>query len=387
MSKVPDAWTDVDEEVAVSFGAMPHFYPCGGGTPACTVERPMPPVSSGVTMLDDRKAAILRAVVEEYIRTAQPVGSAHIAGRADLHVSSATVRNEMAALEKEGYLVQPHTSAGRVPTDRGYRFYVDHLAPTGGVLEAGSAMQVRDFFARAHGELERMLADTSRLLAGLTRTAAVVVAPAHEQATVRSVQLVGLGGRVALVVVVCSNGMVEKRTIEIDDDTPDAALAAASAHLTRAATGAVWGAPIGPVAVTGDPATDALVAKAATVLGPAQSVVPSSDGVYVGGAAQMASAFDAVETIRQVLAVLEQQVVVVGLISDILDRGLSVAIGVEHGVESLAHCSVIVAPYEVEGERAGSIGILGPTRMDYQHALAAVAVVSERLGRALSDGS
>jgi heat-inducible transcriptional repressor len=101
----------------------------------------------------------------------------------------------------------------------------------------------------------------------------------------------------------------------------------------------------------------------------------------------MAAAFDAVETIRQVLGILEQQVVVVGLISDILDRGLSVSIGAEHGVPSLADCSVIVAPYEVEGERAGSIGILGPTRMDYQQALAAVAVVSKRLGRALSEGA
>ncbi|HET9689751.1 MAG TPA: heat-inducible transcriptional repressor HrcA [Acidimicrobiales bacterium] len=338
-------------------------------------------------MLDDRKAAILRAVVEEYIRTAQPVGSAHVAGRADLSVSSATVRNEMGALEKEGYLAQPHTSAGRVPTDKGYRFYVDSLAPTGGVLEASSAVRVRDFFARAHGELERMLADTSRLLSGLTGTAAVVVAPAHDVATVRSVQLVALGGRVALVLVVLSNGTVEKRALEIDDDTSEAVLGAASVHLTRSLVGAAWGPATPVVGPTGDADVDALVAKAVVTLAPSVSPVTAAEGVYVGGAAQMASAFDAVETIRQVLTILEQQVVVVGLISDILDRGLSVAIGAEHGVESLATCSVVVAPYEVEGERAGSIGILGPTRMDYQHALAAVAVVSKRLGRALSDGA
>ncbi|MCU4187315.1 heat-inducible transcriptional repressor HrcA [Acidiferrimicrobium sp. IK] len=335
-------------------------------------------------MLDDRKSSILRAVVEEYIRTAQPVGSAHVAERAGLPVSSATIRNEMSALERDGYLVQPHTSAGRIPTDRGYRFFVDHLAPKG-QLQPAQSQQVRTFFSSTHGELERMLADTSRLLSALTDYAAVVVGPSHELAYVRSVQLVGLGGRVALAVVVLSNGTVEKRSIEMVEETNDVTLSAASVHLTKSLTGTVWGAPA-PVAPTGDLAVDGLVARAIGSFG-ADDAQGGTDNVFVGGASRMAVAFDAVETIRQVLGILEQQVVVVGLISDILDRGLSVSIGAEHGVPSLADCSVIVAPYDVEGERAGSIGILGPTRMDYQQALAAVAVVSKRLGRALSEGA
>jgi heat-inducible transcriptional repressor len=198
------------------------------------------------------------------------------------------------------------------------------------------------------------------------------------------VHVVGLGGHTALAVVVCSNGNVEKRTLEIDPDTTETTLSAASAHLARELAGTAWGAPR-QVPPTGDAAVDAVVARAAATFVP--SADSGSDGVWVGGASRMASAFDAVETIRQVLTILEQQVVVVGLISDILDRGLTVAIGAEHGVQPLAGCSVIVAPYEVEGERAGSIGILGPTRMDYQQALAAVAVVSRRLGRALSEGA
>jgi heat-inducible transcriptional repressor len=334
-------------------------------------------------MLDDRKASILRAVVEEYIKTAQPVGSAHVAERADLGVSSATVRNDMGVLEREGYLVQPHTSAGRVPTDKGYRFFVDTLAPRG-VLQPAQSHQVRTFFARAHGELERMLADTSRLLSTLTGSAAVVVGPSQEVATVRSVQLVGLAGRVALAVIVLSNGTVEKRSIEIADDTSEVVLSAASVHLSQELAGTVWGVP-SPVAPTRDPAVDAVITRAIASF--AVDDRSAGEHVFVGGASRMAAAFDAVETIRQVLGILEQQVVVVGLISDILDRGLSVSIGAEHGVPSLADCSVIVAPYEVEGERAGSIGILGPTRMDYQQALAAVAVVSKRLGRALSEGA
>src|SRR6478609_116473 len=130
-------------------------------------------------MLDERKTAILRAVVEEYITTAQPVGSGHVAAAPAVRVSPATVRNEMAVLEQEGYLAQPHTSAGRVPTDKGYRFFVDHLAEPGR-LDAARSQQVRSFFDSAHGALERMLEDTSRLLSRLTNQVAVVIGPGQD---------------------------------------------------------------------------------------------------------------------------------------------------------------------------------------------------------------
>ena len=143
-------------------------------------------------MLDERKAAILRAVVEEYIDTAQPVGSAHVVQAPGVQVSSATVRNDMATLEQEGYLRQPHTSAGRIPTEKGYRFFVDNLgAPA--ALRGTDAQQVRTFFEHAHVELEQMLQDTSSLLGDLTSYAGVVVGHTqHADATVRSVQVVGL---------------------------------------------------------------------------------------------------------------------------------------------------------------------------------------------------
>src|SRR5262245_3314664 len=151
-------------------------------------------------MLDERKTAILRAVVEEYIETAQPVGSGHVASSGDLAVSAATIRNEMGALERDGYLQQPHTSAGRVPTEKGYRFYVDHLAPAD--LQTADAEQVRAFFDRAHGEIELMLGQTSRLLSDLTSCAAVVLGPPYDAAAVRTAHLVGLTERIVLVVVV-----------------------------------------------------------------------------------------------------------------------------------------------------------------------------------------
>src|SRR5579875_2111065 len=304
-------------------------------------------------VLDERKAAILRAVVECHIRTAQPVSSSYVAQIAGLGVSPATVRNEMAVLEQEGYLFQPHSSAGRVPTDKGYRYFVDSLSGPA-PLEPAQAELVRLFFARTHGEIERLLAETSGLLSRLTDYAAVVVAPsAPEPWRVRSVQLVRLAPHLVLAVAVLANGVVERRAIE-----------------------------------TPSQVSDADVARASGALEALRHPEPlESEHVFVGGAARMAAAFDAVGTIRAVLEILEQQYVLVSLLKDVLDRGLSVAIGAEHGVTPLADCSVVVAPYQIGGERAGTVGVLGPTRMHYEQALAAVGIVSKKLSETLSEAS
>jgi heat-inducible transcriptional repressor len=333
-------------------------------------------------MLDERKAAILRAVVEEYIDTAQPVGSGHVAQAPGVDVSSATVRNEMATLEADGYLRQPHTSAGRVPTEKGYRFFVDHMRRPAR-LEPQSAEEVRDFFARAHGEVEQMLAATSGLLSNLTNLTSVVVAPGAGDAVIRSAQLVTLNAGAALLVVVLSDGTVEKHTMDLPPGASDERVAAATAHLTVQLGGVPRSARL-LLPATGDGATDALVTRALEALrGP---VTDDAEHMYVGGAARMAQAFDAIETVREVLGILEQQFVVVSLLRDVIDRGLHVAIGTETGVAPLAECALVVAPYEIEGERAGTIGVLGPTRMNYPQALAAVAVVSHRLSDRLTEG-
>jgi heat-inducible transcriptional repressor len=336
-------------------------------------------------MLDERKAAILRAVVEEYIQTGLPVGSAAVARIPDLAVSSATIRNEMGVLEREGYLSQPHTSAGRVPTDKGYRFFVDTLAPSGR-LEPAQSQQIRLFFARAHGELEKMLADTSRFLSGLTDYAGVVVRQSADPGRIRSVQLVGIAPRVVIVVIVMATGTVDKRVMELAVEPTDDQIALASAHLAAHLNGQALGYPA-TVPRTDDPIVDTVVEAAVFALAGATLGPDERPQVFVGGVSRMASSFDAITTVRRVLGILEQQFVLVTLIRDILDRGLSVAIGAEHGVQPLADCSIVIAPYEVEGEPAGTVGILGPTRMHYDHALAAVAVVSKRLGQALSDGT
>lgn len=331
-------------------------------------------------MLDERKTAILRAIVHEYIATAQPVGSTHIANAPGVHVSSATVRNEMAVLEQEGYLVQPHTSAGRVPTDKGYRFFVDHMTEPG-LLDVSATERVGAFFDATHGRLEEMLHQTSNLLAQLTSHASVVVGPPADRAVVRSVQVVALSARVAVVVAVMSNGSVENETIEVSGELSEVRVSAAGAHLARVLSGRALDSVDLPS--SGDPEVDELCAEAQRALVAARHGEP----VFVGGTSVVAQSFDAVDTVRSVLHTLEQQYVMVSLVRDVLNRGLSVAIGAEHGVEPLAACSVVVAPVVVQGEHVGTVGVLGPTRMNYPQALATVEVVSDRLGKHLGEGA
>ena len=328
--------------------------------------------------LNARRAAILEAVVTEYIGSAEPVGSSHVASAPGVQVSSATVRSEMVALEREGYLVQPHTSAGRIPTDKGYRFFVDHLTSPG-VLGPTQRRKVTQFFDHVHGEMETVLERASGLLSELTSHAAVVVGPSHEWASIRSVHLVGLSPLHALLVVVLSDGAVEKRSIDLEAEASDEELATASGLLSAHVVGTTLTGPW-PSASSGSGRVDTLVASAHRALESLGGGL-EADQVFVGGPARLAEAFDAVETVRSVLAILEQQLVVVSLLRDVLDRGLSVAIGTEHGFEPLSSCAVVVSPVRVDGENRGAVGLLGPTRMDYAQALAAAHVVGERLGQ------
>jgi len=334
-------------------------------------------------MLDERKAAILTTVIDQYIRTAQPVGSRAIAE--DVSVSSATVRSELAVLEAEGYLSQPHTSAGRIPTEKGYRHFVDHIDRASLPLLQGR--RVVDFFGQLRGEIEQVMRDTAGLLANLTDYAAVVVDGSEEAVDVRSVQMIGLSERVAVLVAVLANGQVVKHTIGADYDIDDTSLDEANRLLQIS----LEGRPLSkaqPVQVSSDPR--ALPTNGENLAIAAHRLLISggveNERVYVEGASRVVTSFEAVESVGRVLTILEQQLVVVSLLTNILDRGLSVAIGSETGVEPLADCSLVVSPYSIDGEHAGSIAVLGPTRMNYAQAMSAVATVSRQLSTRLSEG-
>ena len=307
-------------------------------------------------MLDDRKSAVLRAVVQSYIETAQPVGSGNVAGAPGIEVSPATVRNDMTFLEHEGYLTQPHTSAGRIPTEKGYRFFVDQLAR-------------------------------------LTSTTALTVGERGSRETIRSVQLVSLTDRLVVAVAVLSNGMLAKRTVELADALGDAQLAVATSVLSarlegcsvdEVVAGAIPSLAEAAPRVAPDSAAVALAGE--VIAGLSASWAEDHTELYVDGASNMARSFEEVETLHRVLALLEQQVVVVGLLRELIERGLTVAIGSETGLSPLSECSLVVAPVMVGSGRAATLAVLGPTRMNYSDTLSAVDTVSRQLTRALSDG-
>jgi heat-inducible transcriptional repressor len=334
--------------------------------------------------MDDRKAAILRAVVEEYIETAQPVGSQRVARTRNLGVSSATVRNDMTVLEREGYIEQPHTSAGRVPTDMGYRYFVDHFTREG-ALRATQRRAVAEFFESAHRALEDLLHETSQLLSRVTDHTAMVVGPQPDVARVRSVQLVVLHPGVVLVVAVLSNGVVEKHTLELAGRPDEASVHAAAAALEVQMNGHPFN-DLPAFRPTGDDEVDWLGRTVRNAFDELVSARPS-EHLYVGGTSKIAAdleSFATAESAAHLLELLEHQVVVVSLVRSLLDEGVNVSIGSENKIEELRDCAIVLAPYLVEGEMAGTVGVLGPTRMDYRRAIGAVAAVSQQLGRLLS---
>lgn len=334
-------------------------------------------------MLNDRRAAILRAVVEQYIDTAQPVGSSRIVQATGLKVSPATVRNEMGSLESEGFITQPHTSAGRIPTEKGYRFFVDQLRGDQ-PLQPIKAQEIGEFFRQAHGELEQLLRDATSLLARLTSTTAVVVSSPEQSAIVRSVQLVSLSDRMLMVVAVLSNGSVMKPRIEVESPLSEDAVAAASKVLSASCVGALATAIKAP-SPSGQRDADALALRAFNCL--KDEAMTEHSQLFVDGASNMARSFDGAGMVGEILALLEKQFAVSALLNELMARQMTVAIGSETGLNELSECSLVLAPVVAGDTRAGTVAVLGPTRMNYAETLAAVAVVSERLGRALTDGT
>jgi heat-inducible transcriptional repressor len=337
--------------------------------------------------LDDRKARLLRAVVHDFIQTAEPVGSKTLAERYALGVSAATIRNELASLEEQGYLSHPHTSAGRVPTDRGYRFYVDSLSGVGKLARAQEEAIVRYFDGSA--DLEETLRRTSTLLASLTSYTAMVAPPSLDRSRLRHVEVVGLGRRVILLVLIMDTGRVEKRLVEAASEVGQGDLEDLRRKLNEALGGQrLDRAELILSAMAEDVPPDGRVLFATLANAIGQMLGDQSSGrVWVDGQAHIAApgGFSGLEAVHQVYQALEQQVLVVQLLQAAIGRDhVSVIIGAENPVQGMEACSFVTSSY-LAGDATGSIGVLGPTRMDYLRAMAAVQAVAGYLGDVLDD--
>lgn len=327
------------------------------------------------SQLGQRRARVLKAIIDEYVCSAVPVGSATVLRRSGLDVSSATVRNDMAALEAEGYIFQPHTSAGRAPSQRGYRWYVDNWASTKR-LPSRDQHEIGDFFAGVDAGVDYILAGTSRLLTSLTSLAAVVLAPHWEDAALASVHLTMLDRRRLLVVLVTRSARVVKVTVDTDVDIAGDRLAIADEVLNRHLVGSSAWSLRAVDARHPDPDVELVLVSVRDALDRAGT---SDAEVYSGGIANLAAVLDPAGALTEVLELLDEQQKVAALIQRLVDgERLGVVVRIGSEVPALHAMSVVAAPYRA-GEATGVLGLLGPLRMDYTHAMSAVHAVTDHL--------
>ena len=338
-------------------------------------------------MLDDRKLEVLRAIVEDFVSTNEPVGSKALAERHGLGVSPATVRNDMAALEEEGYITQPHTSAGRVPTDKGYRFFVDRLSAVK-PLSVAERRAIERFLDGAV-DLHDVLARSVRLLAQLTRQVAVIQYPTLSRSAVRHLEIVPLASTRLLVVLITDTGRVEQRVVECPTEVGPDVVSELRTLLNSTFMGAKLAEASSKVPGLVDTAPDRLRPLVATVSATLIEtlVEPGEDRLVVGGTANLTrgGALDFPGTVRPLLEALEEQVIVLRLIGEVAPSSVLVSIGEENAHEALTGASVVSAGYGSGDQALGGIGVVGPTRMDYAGNMAAVRAVARYVGQLLAE--
>jgi heat-inducible transcriptional repressor len=336
---------------------------------------------------EDRKLEVLRAIVEDYVSTQEPVGSKALVERHNLGVSPATIRNDMAALEDEGYIAQPHTSAGRIPTDKGYRLFVDRLS-TVKPLSTPERRAIQSFLGGA-ADLDDIVGRTVRLLAQLTRQVAVVQYPSLTRSSVRHVELVTLSASRVLVVLITNTGRVEQRVVESPADVSETLLGELRAQLNESVGGVrLADAPDRLTDVTERfTASDRPVATAVIAALLETLVEQQEERVVMGGAANLARfGPDFPHSIQPVLEALEEQVVLLRLLGEVTDPSvLTVRIGHENPFEGLATTSVVSVGYGSDSESLAKLGILGPTRMDYPGTMGAVRAVARYVGKIVAE--
>jgi heat-inducible transcriptional repressor len=323
-------------------------------------------------MLDDRKSRVLKALVEEYIRTGEPVSSQAVLARSGLEVSSATVRNDLASLESYGFVHQPHTSAGRVPTDQGYRFYVDHIAPP--KLREATRERIDEFFREVHRQISDMLKETSTFVNELTTYPSVVVGPATATDVIKDIRLVPLGGSIVLVVAVAENGRVHQDFVDLGTPADIETLESAERLMAAAFHGRTLDSPE-PDRLAGSD----LPAAVRRIISPVRdqlAAAPAQREVYVSGTSQMAALWNDLATVQNLLGMLDEEASLIDLLTDDVDE-THVRFGSDLGRGS--DLAVVTTTYETASGAKGKVGVIGPMRMNYRRTIRVIQGVSEGL--------
>ncbi|MDF3280379.1 heat-inducible transcriptional repressor HrcA [Gordonia sp. N1V] len=339
---------------------------------------------------DDRRFEILRAIVTDFVATQEPIGSKALVERHQLGVSSATVRNDMAVLEAEGYIAQPHTSSGRIPTDKGYRMFVDRISEVKplSAAERRAILSVLD----SGVDLDDVLRRSVRLLAQLTRQVAVIQYPVLSTATVRHLEVITVSPSRLLLIVITDTGRVEQRMVALSQDLDEDEIVRLRDMFSAALHGKRLEEASASVAELANNAPadlrDATV-NVATVL--VETLVErGEDRVVVTGTSNLARAAADFAPVNggmdSVLEALEEQVVVLKLLATSQRMGrVTVHIGEETQTENLRGTSVVSTGYGASGTVFGGVGVVGPTRMDYPGTIASVAAVAKYVGEVLAE--
>jgi heat-inducible transcriptional repressor len=339
--------------------------------------------------LDKRKAFILATVVYEYINTAEPVGSVTLTQKYNLGVSSATIRNEMAELEAAGYLVQPHTSAGRIPSDIGYRTYVDRLMQPE-PLEAADTRRIHDQFREASRELDDVIAQATKLLSTMSNNLAIAIAPARDTHAFKHVQLLWLSARTSVAVIVTSMGVAAQELIEWNGDVEADDLT----RLSNALNAALGGKVMEDITVQEiDLVCDRLNVSTEmrrAVQSAFRNARHQEPHIAAAGAQNLLDQpeFHDLRKLRAILRIVEEQKVLYDLIADDLVSAKnvpSVRIGAELGADEIAECSLVTMPYRFGDRGVGLLAILGPRRMNYGRLMSLAAGSASSLGTYLDN--
>jgi heat-inducible transcriptional repressor len=334
-------------------------------------------------VLTERQTKILRLVVERYVDDGRPVGSRALANRSDIDWSSSTVRAELATLEDEGFLTHPHTSAGRVPTDSGYRFYVERLLarqerlptpPTGGLS-----------ISRMRREVDAAIRETTTTLSQVTDLVALVTAPPLHTATIHRVEVLRLQARVVMVVVIASNGGVTKRVFTFEDEVDPGLVEWAGQYLNERLAGLGLGARMAAARLRDEELGPTELGFLSEIASAFTDLAESAeDTLYVDGAARLLSEehFSDLPHADDLMRALERRVNVLRALRSALDeRSVFVWIGEENPAPELRSVSVVGANYGLGYRNLGAVGIIGPVRMDYATAIASVRGAAGELSR------
>ena len=321
--------------------------------------------------MDERKQRRLQAIVQDYIESAEPVGSRTIARRHDLGVSPATIRNEMADLEMLGYLEHIHTSSGRIPSSKGYRFYVDDLLPSKPLDEEEKALIDKWYMERVR-RIDEVFQETARIISHVTKNVSLVLAPQMTQAAFRCLQFLPLDDRRAIAVLMTDAGFIENKIV----DMPDGAAFEDFQRMALVINGCLAGHTL-------DAISPAVMKNIREEIGDeslfeaAQEVIHRSldtgkhERLYLGGTSEILSQpeFHDVEKVKEILLMFEEEQLLKDILHAHLGEGLKVTIGKENEVRGMQDCSLMTATYHLDGELLGTIAVLGPTRMEYGKAM------------------